>query len=163
MLNRAIATTSRDFSRATRFANALYSPTGAPVPPASPATAHQGRGDAALMLAGRIAHQSLAPAQAGANPTYQTRTIVSPSMENGNATVGDGSPEQMMEPFDPTIAPKQMDDEDEDENEEQVNPDDEEEDDEEELAASADKSVEVIAIEVDTGDEEEVPVEDEPV
>jgi hypothetical protein len=157
MLNRAVPATGRDFARATRVANALYSATGVAVPPA-PAAAHQGRGDAALMLAGRITRQSLAPAQAGADPAYQTRTIVSPNVENGNATVGDGSPEQQMEPFDPTIAPKQIGDEDEDEAERQA--DDEEEDDEE-MSASADKGVEVIAIEVDTGDEEEIPAEDE--
>jgi hypothetical protein len=113
---RDLSTTDREFTRA------MVSPTGGA--PASPA-GDDWRGIHGLRAA-----------------DYILKTIVSPDMENGNATVGDGSPEQMMEPLDPTISPKAMDDEEDEEKAE------DEEDDEE-------KSVEIIAVEVDTGDEEE--------
>jgi hypothetical protein len=55
--------------------------------------ADQGRGNAALALADSYLRQA-----------RTTREDVAPDMENGDATVGDGSPEQEMEPVDPTIA-----------------------------------------------------------
>jgi hypothetical protein len=112
---RDLSTTDREFTRA------MVSPTGRV--PASPA-GDDWRGDHGIRAA-----------------DYILRTVVSPDMENGGATVGDGSREQEMEPFDPTIAPKAMDDEDDEEKAE----DDEDEE----------KSVDIVAIEVDTGDEEE--------
>jgi hypothetical protein len=101
--------------------------------------AHQGRGNAALYLADRIARHAAA-----------TRTDVAPDMENGDANVGDGSPEQEMEPLDPTI----------DEARPLPGEDDEEEPADDEMPDEEQESVEVIAIEVDTGDEDEYPPEE---
>jgi hypothetical protein len=145
MLNRAVVTTDRGPVRApaTRAISA--------VPATMTMQAYQGRANAALYLADSILRQV-------------RRDTVSPDMENGDATVGDGSPEQDMEPLDPTIEAQMDDEEDEDEqprNEDRrylPRQDGEEEDkpttDEEE------ESVEVIAIEVDTGDEDEYPPEE---
>jgi hypothetical protein len=156
MFNRAIQTTSRVLAtdRAARTANALYSPTGAPV---LTAPAYDGRGAAALMLADRVLAQAAA---------YR-REIVSPDMENGDATVGDGSPEQEMEPLDPEIAPKQMDDdEEEDEEERQVGP--EEDEDEEDQPRDEDgrfadaRDVDITIVDVDEEHEHEPPEEEYP-
>ena len=138
MLNRAVPTTSRGPAAAPQ-PRALST---APMTTAKQAMqAHQGRGNAALYLADRIARQA-----------RTTREDVAPDMENGDATVGDGSPEQEIEPLDPTIdEARQMPDEEEPTNDEEDEPTDDEQ-----------ASVEVIVpiIEVDTGDEEEVLPED---
>ena len=138
MLNRAVVTTDRGAARAP----APRAISAAPLSMAMDAVrAHQGRGNASLYLADSVLRQARV-----------TREDVAPDIENGDATVGDGSPEQEMEPLDPTIDERQMDEEEEPTDDE---PTDDEEDNEE-----AGKSVEVIAIEVDTGDEEEVPAEE---
>jgi len=136
MLNRAVLTTSRGHAGAPQ-PRAL---SAAPMTMAMQATqAGQGRGNAALALADSYLRQA-----------RTTREDVAPDMENGDATVGDGSPEQEMEPVDPTIdEARQM-------------PDEEEPTDDDEMPDEEQESVEVIAIEVDTGDEDEYPPEEPP-
>jgi hypothetical protein len=143
MLNRAVIATGRDLARAKAAANALYSPTGS-----APADPSNWRGDHGLRAADRILAQAL-----------QTRTIVSPDMENGDATVGDGSPEQEMEPFDPTISPRQAEDEEEEPTDEEERQAEDEEEDEEEMALeAAGVDITIIDVEEENSDREDEPV-----
>jgi len=134
MLNRAMVTTDRGAARAPGMGAVPAAPTMA----MDAMHVHQGRGNAALYLADRILRQA-----------QPAKDIVSPDMENGDATVGDGSPEQEMEPLDPTIAPRQADDKEE--------PTD---GDEEDIPRVEDeKDVDITIVNVD---EENELVEDEP-
>jgi hypothetical protein len=149
MLNRAAVSTDRGAARAP----ATRAISAAPAAPVSMALqAHQGRGNAALYLADRIARQA-------------QRDVVSPDMENGDATVGDGSPEQEMEPVDPTIDERQMPDEEVEPADDEMPPE-EEPDDEEQQARDedgrfvAEEGVDVTIVNVD--EEVEIkPDEDE--